>query len=196
MGLVGLVMGGLMVAAAGTTAAYWIGAKAAGAGKAGDVVGRPVEPPGTAAAPVAPADVVHADVYFDFKSTRLTADAVRLLQEKVGLMDHDGTWTVLLQGYADRQGPPEYNKQLARRRAESVKQFLVELGVPDTAVRIVAVGPEGALCEDPGRECQRLNRRVHLEMRKLARAAAATPVRAVIADGDELDTGGGTVDPR
>jgi peptidoglycan-associated lipoprotein len=193
MGLVALVMGGLMVAAAGTTAAYWVGAKATGAGKTRDVVAQPVEPSGTAAAP---ADVVHADVYFDYKSTRLTADAVRLLQAKVGLMDHDGAWTVLLQGYADRQGPPEYNKQLARRRAESVKQFLVELGVPDTAVRIVAVGSEGALCEDPGRECQRLNRRVHLEMRKLARAAAATPVRAVITDGDELDTGAGTVDPR
>jgi outer membrane protein OmpA-like peptidoglycan-associated protein len=30
------------------------------------------------------------------------------------------------------------------------------------------MGPEGALCEESTKECQKLNRRVHLEMRKLA----------------------------
>ncbi len=116
--------------------------------------------------------VVHADVYFDFKSARLRADAARMLQDKAAAMSRTETWTVLVTGFADRQGPPVYNRTLAQRRAETVKQFLVELGVPDSSVKVVALGPEAALCEDASKECAQLNRRVHVEIRRLGPAAA------------------------
>lgn len=175
---------------AGTLATYWIGSRG-GQTKTVEVATAaaqaPVIPRAVASAPT-DLEVVHADVYFDFKSTRLRADAVRLLQEKAALMDRASTWVVLVEGHADRQGPPEYNKALAQRRAEAVKQFLVELGVAEATIRVVAVGPEGALCDEPGTACQQLNRRVHLEIRKLSRPAPA-PARAAITDGDELTTG-------
>ena len=117
--------------------------------------------------------VVHADVYFDFKSARLRADAAKMLQDKAASMSRTDTWVVLVTGYADRQGPAVYNKVLAQRRADTVKQFLVELGVPESSVKVVAVGPEATLCDDPGKECQQLNRRVHLEIRRLGPVAAA-----------------------
>jgi peptidoglycan-associated lipoprotein len=130
---------------------------------------------------------VHADVYFDVKSTRLRADAVRLLQQKAELMEHAGTWGVLVQGYADAQGPAEYNRALAERRAMVVKQFLVELGVPADSIKVVTIGQDGALCDEPSAECQQLNRRVHLEIRQLPRAAAE-PLRPALLVGDTLDT--------
>jgi outer membrane protein OmpA-like peptidoglycan-associated protein len=133
------------------------------------------------------ADVIHTDVYFDFKSVRLRADAVRVLQEQAALMDRGGAWGVLIQGYADRQGPAEYNKALARQRAEAVKQFLVELGIPETSVKTVTVGQDGVLCDEPSPECQQLNRRVHIEMRKLAKAAAA-PISAPLTNTDLFET--------
>jgi outer membrane protein OmpA-like peptidoglycan-associated protein len=123
--------------------------------------------------------IVHADVYFDFKSTRLRADAVRVLQEKAALMDRDGSWVVLVQGYADRQGPPEYNRLLAQRRADAVGKFLLELGVPGPAVKVMTIGQDGALCDEPGQECQQLNRRVHIEIRKLPAAASASAAASV-----------------
>jgi outer membrane protein OmpA-like peptidoglycan-associated protein len=94
---------------------------------------------------------------------------------------------VLVQGYADRQGPAEYNRTLAQRRATGVKQFLVELGVPEASIKVVTIGQEGSLCDEPSTECQQLNRRVHLEIRKLTRAAAE-PVRPTLMVGDTLDT--------
>ena len=118
--------------------------------------------------------VIHADVYFDFKSARLRADAARMLQDKAATMTRAETWAVLVTGYADRHGPALYNKTLALRRADAVKQFLVELGVPESSVKIVALGPEGALCDDPGKECQQLNRRAHLEIRRLGPAATVS----------------------
>jgi outer membrane protein OmpA-like peptidoglycan-associated protein len=172
-----LIVGVLLMVAAGTIATYWVSSR-----------GTAAEPPGVrvvAPAPTGP-EALHADVFFDFKSTRLRADAVRVLQETALAKDRASAWAVLVQGFADRQGPPEYNRVLAQRRAEAVKQFLVELGVPEASVKVVTVGQEGSLCDEPSKECLQLNRRVHIEMWRLARAAAA-PVRATIADGDALD---------
>jgi len=93
-------------------------------------------------------------------------------------MDLSNSWVVLVQGYSDSQGPAEYNRGLAQRRAQVVTRFLVDLGVPETAIKMVTMGPEGALCNDPGKECQELNRRVHLEFRKLAAAVPTSPAMA------------------
>jgi outer membrane protein OmpA-like peptidoglycan-associated protein len=147
---------------------------------------RAVAPTPLAAQVVHDHDVVHADVYFDFKSTRLRADAARMLQEQAALMDHGSVWAVLVAGYTDRRGPAEYNRLLAQRRAGVVKQFLTELGVPDASLRTVTIGPDGALCDDPDPECQQLNRRVHLEIRRLKQAAAAAP--ATVTQSDVFET--------
>jgi outer membrane protein OmpA-like peptidoglycan-associated protein len=183
---IAVLVGILLMVAAATVATYWVrttDTPAEAAGKTPAVVATPAEPatPDTAATP----DVVHTDIYFDFKSTRLRAEAARTLQEKAAGMDRAATWGVLVQGYADQQGPAEYNRVLALRRAEVVKQFLVELGVPETAVKVATIGSEGALCEDATRECQQLNRRVHVEIRKL-RSAQGPAVRPV----STADTGG------
>jgi outer membrane protein OmpA-like peptidoglycan-associated protein len=190
---IALLVGVLVLVAAATIGTYWVRTQGAEAsGETAAVTTAAVETPRTRTAAPAPADgdVVHADIYFDFKSTRLRADAVRLLQEKAALMEHASTWAVLVQGYADRQGPAEYNRLLAERRATAVKLFLVELGVPEPSIKVVTIGQEGALCDEPSAECQQLNRRVHLEIRKLTRAAAE-PVRPALLVGDTLDTRAG-----
>lgn len=187
---IALVVGVLLLVAAGTVVTYWIRSQSAEAANQATTPA-PAPTPGPRPRTVAPApietEVIHADVYFDFKSTRLSAGAVRLLQDKAALLEHTSTWAVLVQGYADRQGPAEYNRTLAQRRATAVKQFLVELGVPEASIKVVTIGQEGSLCDEPSAECQQINRRVHLEMRKLTRAAAE-PVRPKLAVGDTLDT--------
>src|SRR5262247_590506 len=168
----------LALVAVGMVATYWIRSGAEASSKAGvttEAEGATATTPTTPTTPeastrarvVAPApttpdtDVVHTDIYFDFKSTRLRADAARLLQDQAAQMERTSTWMVLIQGYADIQGPVEYNRQLAQRRAGTVTQFLVGRGGPETSIKVVTIGKEGALCDDPARECQQLNRRVH-----------------------------------
>jgi outer membrane protein OmpA-like peptidoglycan-associated protein len=189
-----MLVGILALVAVGSVATYWMRSDSVeAAGKTVPAVSKPAvtKPAENPVRPAAPAplpmDVTHTDVYFDFKSVRLRADAVRTLQERAASMDRSAIWGVLVQGYADQQGPAEYNRTLALKRAEAVKQFLVELGVPETSVKVAAVGADGALCEEATRECQQLNRRVHLEIRKL-REAAVPAVRPVVATQDTLET--------
>lgn len=181
-----MLIGVLLMVTAGSLATYWISSRGTKADPAVVPAASAEAPASSRAVASAPTghDAIHADVYFDFKSTRLRADAVRVLQENAAIMDRTSTWVVLVQGHADRQGPAEFNKLLAQRRADAVKQFLVELGVPEASVKVVAIGQEGSLCDEPGKECQQLNRRVHVEIRKLAGVGAA-PDRAAIPGGDE-----------
>jgi len=87
---------------------------------------------------------------------------------------------VLIQGYTDRHGSVEYNKMLALRRGESVKQFLTELGIPTDSMKVVSLGQDAAICNDPTPTCTRLNRRVHLELVKLeARPVSLAPVMPI-----------------
>jgi peptidoglycan-associated lipoprotein len=178
-----LVVASVGVLTAVAAGAYWgqSATKAAAGASAGQA---PAKTPTIRTASLHPpgittpgAQVVHADVFFDASRTRLRADAVSILQQTGEILRGGGAWAVLLQGHADRQGPPEYNRALAQRRAEAVKQFLVELGVAEDSIRVVTIGQEGSLCDDPGLDCRQLNRRVHLEMRKLDLRPDA-PVRA------------------
>jgi peptidoglycan-associated lipoprotein len=173
---IALLVGVLLLVAAGTVVTYWIRSQSAEASNQA-ATPAPAQTPAPRPRTVAPTptetEVIHADVYFDFKSTRLRADAAKMLQDKAASMSHTDTWVVLVTGYADRQGPAVYNKVLAQRRADTVKQFLVELGVPESSIKVVALGPEATLCDDPAKECQQLNRRVHLEIRRLGPVAAA-----------------------
>ena len=182
-----ILVGILLTVVAGAIGTYWIHSRGVEVEAASVVAVKPAAEPKASrvAVPAPPAGVFHTDVYFDFKSTRLRADAAKVLQETAGFMDLTNAWVVLVQGHTDRQGPAEYNKALAQKRAESVKQFLVELGVPEASIRLVTIGADGALCEDLSAECQQLNRRVHLEFRKLAASIPATTTVAATKGGDQ-----------
>jgi len=190
---IAMLVGVLALVAVGTVATYWVRSKAeaSGQGSAQATVeaAAPARPRAAAPAPTL-AEAVHADIYFDFKSVRLRAEAARLLQDRAAAMDPAHAWAVLVQGYADRQGPTGYNRLLAERRANTVKRFLVELGVPEGSIRVVTIGPEGSLCDDQTPACQQLDRRVHLEIRQLG-PVAAEPLRPVLAVGDTLETTAG-----
>jgi OOP family OmpA-OmpF porin len=175
----------LLTVIAGAIGTYWVrsqGVEAAPGSAAATEKPTEAATGPRAVIPAPLAGVFHADVYFDFKSTRLRADAARTLQETTGRMDLSNSWVVLVQGYTDNQGPVEYNRGLAQRRAQVVKRFLVDLGVPEPAIKMVTMGQDGSICDDPSKECQELNRRVHLEFRRLA--AAAAPVEPASPAGD------------
>ena len=55
---------------------------------------------------------------------------------------------LVLSGYADKRGPDGYNQALSERRAELVKRFLVEQGVPEANIETRAYGRAQNLSTD------------------------------------------------
>jgi OOP family OmpA-OmpF porin len=70
--------------------------------------------------------------------------------------------TLVIEGHTDVWGDPEYNRDLSKRRAEAVKDYLVQRGIPAEQLRVEGRGEDHPLTTDPSREAQALNRRVTL----------------------------------
>jgi hypothetical protein len=62
-----------------------------------------------------------------------------------------------LTGHADPRGTPEFNQKLSERRVNRAKQFLVEQGIPDSAITTNAVGEEQELTKDQVRDLVQSN---------------------------------------
>ncbi|MGC3974312.1 MAG: OmpA family protein [Nitrospira sp.] len=120
-------------------------------------------------------DILHDDIQFEIGRKGLTDDGKAALKRHAEFLKNEPDWGVLLQGYTDQQGSMSFNKILGMKRAETVKQQLISLGVPETAIRTVSLGEEGALCIDKSDVCRQMNRRVHLEMRKIGQEHMVIP---------------------
>ena len=67
------------------------------------------------------------DQLFQYDSTDLQPSAIGQLQKLGTLIKRNPKATFTVEGYTDSFGPPEYNLDLSQRRADSVKQYLVEM---------------------------------------------------------------------
>lgn len=72
-----------------------------------------------------------------------------------------------IRGHADGTGSEWFNRDLARRRAETVRRHLHERhGLPLQRMDVISFGSDVPLAEDTDAEGQRLNRRVTLVVRR------------------------------
>ncbi|TKS57849.1 MAG: hypothetical protein EWM72_03424 [Nitrospira sp.] len=130
-------------------------------------------------ASVAPkSDIIHSDVYFEVGRKGLTDEGKAQLSAQADLLKQHQDYGVLIQGYTDQQGSASYNKTLGLQRAETVKTELLIAGVAEHQMKVVTLGEEGVLCIDNSDTCRHMNRRVHLEIRKIDQEHMATPAVA------------------
>jgi OmpA-OmpF porin, OOP family len=103
-------------------------------------------------------------VTFAFDSADLT-DSSRPVLDGVasGLKQHP-LIKVQLQGYTDSKGSFAYNMRLSRRRAESVRQFLIGDGVDPSQLSARGYGPEHPVASNRTADGRSQNRRVVLEV--------------------------------
>lgn len=126
----------------------------------------------------APEPVVHtlsADALFAFDRSGISDIQPRGREEVAALaasLREAGTASIAVTGYADRLGNASYNQQLSERRAETVKQLLVQEGVPASSITAFGRGasnPVSTGCGDSMArsaliECLRPDRRVEVEV--------------------------------
>lgn len=64
------------------------------------------------------------DVLFKFNSSTLTPEAKQQLEAAVAKIEQDKRYVIEVQGFTDPTGAAAYNKELSRKRADAVVQFL------------------------------------------------------------------------
>lgn len=99
-------------------------------------------------------------IFFANGSADLGAKARQVLAAQSAWLARHPELTIIVEAHADDAGPNEANAEISARRAEAVRQRLVEEGVAADRIRVVAHGRQRrvAVCNDPA--CSAQNRRV------------------------------------
>jgi peptidoglycan-associated lipoprotein len=101
------------------------------------------------------------DVYFDLDKSEIRADARPRLQKDADWMKKWTSTQVSVEGHCDSRGSAEYNLALGSRRANAVKEYLTNLGIPAGRLTVVSKGKEQPVCSEEGESCWQQNRRGH-----------------------------------
>ncbi|SLN73311.1 peptidoglycan-associated lipoprotein Pal [Oceanibacterium hippocampi] len=81
-------------------------------------------------------------VFFDLDRYDLTPEARDTLQRQAAWLAANPQVTLTVEGHADERGTREYNLALGDRRATSVKNYLVNLGVDPARLSTISYGKE------------------------------------------------------
>ena len=104
-------------------------------------------------------------VYFDYDSASIRADARTTLKaDSQAIMSHSEWKTITLEGHTDERGSEEYNLALGERRANTAKQYLVDLGTPASQMVTVSFGEASPAVQGHDESAWRWNRRVEFKV--------------------------------
>ena len=101
------------------------------------------------------------DVFFDLDKSDMRDDARGPLQKDADYLKRWNSVAVTIEGHCDSRGSSEYNLGLGSRRADAVKAYLVNIGIPASRITVVSKGKEQPFCSEESESCWQQNRRGH-----------------------------------
>ncbi len=100
-----------------------------------------------------------ASVHFDLNQYVLTPAAQELLADNVKTLQSHPDWSILIEGFCDERGSPEYNLELGRKRVTAVRDYYLSLGLGASRLDSVSHGKNDPSCTDHTEDCWSRNRR-------------------------------------
>jgi OOP family OmpA-OmpF porin len=101
---------------------------------------------------------------FAFDSAEINPDLAPLFDNAVLVMERNPALTVMIEGHTDNIGPAAYNMKLSERRAQSVKDYMVKMGVDPARMETVGFGESDPADTNDTEEGRAFNRRVEYEI--------------------------------
>jgi len=102
------------------------------------------------------------NVFFEFDRADIKPESEVELLEVVRLLQAHPKWKVEVQGHTDSVGTAMYNQQLSQRRAEAVRQFLIQRGIKAERIQARGYGSSRPIAPNTTEEGRALNRRTEI----------------------------------
>lgn len=99
---------------------------------------------------------------FDFDEANIRPENREILSRIVGILMTSKDYQVYVYGHTDNIGTEEYNMDLSERRAEAVRDYIVEAGIDAGIIDSEGFGKSQPLVPGTGDEARAKNRRVEL----------------------------------
>jgi OOP family OmpA-OmpF porin len=101
-------------------------------------------------------------VHFDFDKSTLRPEAKVILNEAAALLTQHNRVVVEVAGHTDSVGTDAYNQGLSERRANSVRDYLIEKGINASRLTAVGYGESRPVASNDTAAGRQENRRVEL----------------------------------
>lgn len=101
-------------------------------------------------------------IRFDFDKANIKPEYRDILNRIAGIMMTLKGYTIAVYGYTDDIGTQEYNLQLSQRRAEAVRDFLVQSGISATVMSTKGFGKSDPRVTGDSEQARAANRRVEI----------------------------------
>lgn len=101
-------------------------------------------------------------VYFEYDSAEIRPDSQGIIEANARALNGNRRTVTQLEGHTDERGSREYNVALGERRANSVRQAMIAMGVSPQQIRIVSYGEERPAAAGQDEQSYALNRRVEI----------------------------------
>ncbi len=112
-----------------------------------------------AAEPIPPEKFI---LYFQAGKTELTAESEAALPNILASIKKRGAINVAISGHTDAVGSDQVNDALSRKRAESIRDLLIQGGVPGYLITVTSHGKGNPLIATPDGVAEPRNRRVEV----------------------------------
>jgi peptidoglycan-associated lipoprotein len=97
-------------------------------------------------------------IYFDYDKSDIRADQMSILQSNAAWLKQHAEVRFTIEGHCDERGSEEYNLALGDRRANAVKQFLIDQGVAESRFSTISYGEDRPVCHENTEDCFQHNR--------------------------------------
>ena len=106
-------------------------------------------------------------IYFDFDRSVIRDDQKPSMRSNTSAAEEHEEWRIIVvEGHTDERGTEEYNLALGERRANSVKQYMVNAGIPASRIDTVSFGESKPAVQGHDEAAWKWNRRAeHRVMR-------------------------------
>ena len=102
------------------------------------------------------------NVFFDFDQFSLKSESFPELDRLITLLITNPKTKIHLEGHTDNEGTAEYNMDLSRKRAESVRDYIVRKGIARDRITVAGFGATMPVTSNTTEEGRAGNRRVEL----------------------------------
>ncbi len=97
-------------------------------------------------ATVTPPGAALKDVYYQFDSINLEAEAQEILMKNAAWLRANPKARVEIEGHCDDVGSAEYNLALGAKRAQAAREFLLTQGIDANRLVTISYGKEAPAC--------------------------------------------------
>ena len=103
-------------------------------------------------------------IFFLTSSSKIDPQSFPALDAAAAQLKGDPNMKVEIGGHTDSTGPAAFNKKLSQQRADSVKKYLLDSGVPDSQLSAVGYGEASPIATNKNKEGRAQNRRIEFKV--------------------------------